>query len=162
MPWPAMPRDRRGAQLSIELPPELLAQLRSRAAAEGRAVSALVRGWIKSGLSAEPQAQPLALAELAARVEALEARLGPAGCPSRPAASRPGPVALAAPAAAPPGALSTPELAAELGMKRDTLNARIRRGGGVEPGAVVEGWRCAGLFTSPSGGAARPYWVPAD
>jgi predicted DNA-binding protein len=46
-----MPRDRKGAQLSLELEPELLQRLRARAAADGRPVASLVRRWIEAGLS---------------------------------------------------------------------------------------------------------------
>ena len=46
-----MARDRKGAQLSFELPPELLERLRGHAAVERRTVAALLRGWIEAGLA---------------------------------------------------------------------------------------------------------------
>ena len=70
-----MARDRKGAQLSFELPPGLLERLRAHAAAERRTVAALLRGWIEAGLAGalEPSAEPsAALVGLANRLEALE------------------------------------------------------------------------------------------
>ena len=70
-----MARDRKGAQLSFELPPGLLERLRAHAAAERRTVAAVLRGWIEAGLAGalEPSAEPsAALVGLANRLEALE------------------------------------------------------------------------------------------
>lgn len=70
-----MARDRKGGQLSFELPPELLERLRAHAAAERRTVAALLRRWIEAGLAGalEPSAEPsAALVGLAGRVETLE------------------------------------------------------------------------------------------
>ena len=71
------PRDRKGAQLSVELPPELLARLRAHAAAADRPVAAVVRRWIEAGLTGALEvagaAAPSADSELLARVAALEA-----------------------------------------------------------------------------------------
>lgn len=67
-------RDRRGAQLSVELPPELLARLRAHAAAADRPVAAVVRRWIEAGLSGALEIGAAApAADLAERVAALEA-----------------------------------------------------------------------------------------
>ncbi|MCP9910241.1 hypothetical protein KBZ15_10030 [Cyanobium sp. BA20m-p-22] len=70
-----MARDRKGAQLSLELEPQLLERLRARAAADGRPLSALVRRWIEAGLGGalEQQAGAPAGPDLLARVEALGA-----------------------------------------------------------------------------------------
>lgn len=46
-------RDRKGAQLALELEPALLERLRAHAAADGRPVSTLVRRWIEAGLDGE-------------------------------------------------------------------------------------------------------------
>ena len=75
-----MPRDRKGAQLSLELEPQLLERLRARAAAEGRPLAVMVRRWLEAGLSGalEQQAGPAGspdLADLVERVERLEAEL---------------------------------------------------------------------------------------
>jgi plasmid stability protein len=71
-----MPRDRKGAQLALEVGPELLQRLRARAAADGRPLAALVRRWLEAGLSGALEqagaAAPAAGPELLARVEALE------------------------------------------------------------------------------------------
>ncbi len=74
-----MPRDRKGAQLALEVEPQLLERLRARAAADGRPLAALVRRWLEAGLAGalEQQAGAAApdLADLAERVGWLEAEL---------------------------------------------------------------------------------------
>jgi hypothetical protein len=70
-----MARDRKRAQLGLELPPELLERLRAHAAAERRTVTSLLRRWIEAGLAGalEPSAEPsAALVDLANRVDSLE------------------------------------------------------------------------------------------
>lgn len=70
-----MPRDRKGSQLSFELPPELLERLRDHAQTERRTVASLLRRWIEAGLAGalEPSAEPsAALVDLANRVDSLE------------------------------------------------------------------------------------------
>lgn len=47
----ASTRNRKGSQLSFELPSELLEQLRAYAQSERRTVAALLRGWIEAGLA---------------------------------------------------------------------------------------------------------------
>jgi plasmid stability protein len=84
-----MPRDRKGAQLALELPPELLERLRARAAADGRPLAVLVRRWLEAGLSGALEQQattaaPAAGAELLARVEALEAAVSDLHRPASP------------------------------------------------------------------------------
>lgn len=66
-----MARDRKGAQLSLELAPELLERLRARAAAEGGTAAALVRRWIAAGLDAST-APGLNVSDLSERVGCLE------------------------------------------------------------------------------------------
>jgi hypothetical protein len=73
-----MPRDRKGAQLALEVSPDLLQRLQARAAAEGRPLAVLVRRWLEAGLSGALEQQAIAAApaagpDLLARVEALEA-----------------------------------------------------------------------------------------
>lgn len=81
-----MPRDRKGAQLSLELEPELLQRLRARAAADGRPLAALVRRWIEAGLGGALEQQTGAPAgpDLLARVEALEAAVADLQRPASP------------------------------------------------------------------------------
>jgi plasmid stability protein len=89
MPSAAMARDRKGAQLNLEVEPQLLERLRARAAADGRPLAALVRRWLEAGLSGALEQQataaaPAAGAELLARVEALEAAVADLQRPASP------------------------------------------------------------------------------
>ena len=155
-----MPRIR--SQLAIQLPPELLAELRALAAAQDRTVTALVLGWIRAGVAtAAPSpadGTDPRLAALEARVTALESR--PMGSPLPPAAS------LSVPPVAPPaaviqmegGRLTTAQLAAHLGTKRGTINARLNRRKGDEIGAIETGWRCVGRVASAQGGPLQWVW----
>lgn len=72
-----MPRDRKGAQLALEVSPELLQRLRARAAADGRPLAAMVRRWLEADLAGALEqataAAPAAGPELLARLAALEA-----------------------------------------------------------------------------------------
>jgi hypothetical protein len=70
-----MPRNRVGAQLAIQAPPELLERLRSAAAARRQTVTAVVVEAIEAALSGGLQAAaaPAAGAQLLERVAALEA-----------------------------------------------------------------------------------------
>lgn len=111
-----MPRDRRGAQLSVELPPELLQRLKAAAAATDRPVAALVRRWIEAGLAGglEGGAVSPEPAGLLERVVALEAAVAALGREQRPpAAADPLAAQLAAMGAAVAGAgrarLSSPK-----------------------------------------------------
>jgi hypothetical protein len=72
-----MPRNRAGAQLAIQAPPELLERLRAAAAAQRRTVTGLVIEWIEAGLSGALPAAGAgpAGAELLERVAALEVGL---------------------------------------------------------------------------------------
>lgn len=84
-----MARDRKGAQLALELEPQLMQRLRARAAADGRPVAVLVRRWIEAGLGGALEQQATAAApaagpELLARVEALEAAVSDLQRPASP------------------------------------------------------------------------------
>jgi len=84
-----MPRDRKGAQLALEVSPDLLQRLQARAAADGRPLAVLVRRWLEAGLSGALEQQattaaPAAGAELLARVAALEAAVSDLHRPASP------------------------------------------------------------------------------
>ena len=84
-----MARDRKGAQLNLEVEPQLLERLRARAAADGRPLAALVRRWIEAGLGGALEQQATAAApaagpELLARVAALEAAVSDLQRPASP------------------------------------------------------------------------------
>jgi hypothetical protein len=163
--------DRRGAQLALELPPELLERLRAQAAAERRTVRSLLQGWIEAGLAAGP-AGPAApgvdLSDLSERVGCLERELAQLRRPMPPVTANssnlpaspnrviPAPLV----GEVPPGGIETAALAELLGMRRGTINARIARAGGAAPGLVVEGWRCLGARVPDRGGPARALWEP--
>lgn len=139
-------------QLNLKLPPAIAADWRQRAKDAG---CPTVRDWLLRVLN--PEAEPVA--GLADRIAALEAAV--AALQQAPAGRRV--VRPIAPVEAPPGdALDTSQLAAHLGVKRGTFNARIQRAGGTVAGLVIDGWRCTGVHPSPRGGPDRGYWVPAD
>jgi len=187
-----MARDRKGAQLSVELPPELLQRLKAAAAASDRPVVALVRRWIEAGLSGalDAPAAPAGpdVAELAERVGRIEAELAELRRPApvRPAASpprverlgdglleikgstHPQPVAKP-PAPQPPdppaSGITTAELAERTGTNRAAWNNWARD---KKPGAVrkmppeVGSWRLAGKGRGSNGGPERWLWEPAS
>ena len=158
-----MPRDRKGAQLSLELEPQLLERLRARAAAEGRPLAVMVRRWLEAGLSGalEQQAGPAAvpdLADLVERVERLEAELAqirrsPERVEPLPAPQSPAPAAASPARVNPPSperqpddvrrpvsqitptgdAITTAELAERTGTNRSAWNNWARD---KQPGAV--------------------------
>jgi hypothetical protein len=76
--------DRRGAQLALELPPELLERLRAQAAAERRTVRSLLQCWIEAGLAAAPAAPGVDLSDLSERVGCLERELAQLRRPTPP------------------------------------------------------------------------------
>lgn len=186
-----MARDRRGAQLAVELPPELLQRLRARAAADGRPVAALVRRWIEAGLSGDLEIAAAAPAgDLAERVQALEAAVAqlrgqPRASRRRPVRREPEPqllaLALPEPAGsaaiplagdeqiphagdAPAAAITTVELAQRTGTNKNGWNnwARDKRPGAVRKmPAGVGDWRLAGKAPAPGGGPDRWLWEPA-
>ena len=159
------------AQLNLKLPPAVLAQWRAQAASDGLSV----RDWLLATLAptAEPPVSPAGdAAGLADRLQALErstAELAatvaqlqqarPARSPrSAPVAAPPVPI----PADLPADGIETAALAQLLGMRRQTLNARITRAGGSAIGLVVAGWRCCALRRPERGGPLRALWVPAE
>lgn len=77
MASPRERRDRRGRQLSIELPPDLLLALRAEAMRRQQTTATLVRSWIDAGLRGAPAAAagPAASPLVEERLGALEARL---------------------------------------------------------------------------------------
>lgn len=161
-----MKRDRKGAQLALELEPALLQRLRAHAAADGRPVSTLVRRWIEAGLSGalQQEAGPAGpdLADLADRLGRLEAEVAQLRRPASPKQVSPPPPAEPAPTPqmgdAPSGAITTAEVADRIGMKRGSLNERLRRAGGARVGLVMEGWRCVGQGPGSNGGPPRWLW----
>jgi len=165
-------RERRGRQLAIELPPELLHRLKAHAAAADRPVSAVVRRWIEAGLDGGLAAgadDGPELADLVQRVVVIEQQLATlqrqaspdrAQKATRSGEARPAPAPLDL-ASVPAGGIETAALAELLGMRRGTLNAQIARAGGARDGLELHGWRCAGLVRPERGGPPRALWLPA-
>jgi predicted DNA-binding protein len=184
-------RARSGRQLAIELPPELLQRLKAHAAASDRPVSALVRRWIEAGLNRALEADAPAFdgTDLAQRVQALEAAVAAlqkqAAIPRSTRPTKPSPPPASEPLEleldlgsskpnpsakgstipqmgdAPEGGITTAALAEALGMKRGSLNERLRRMGGAREGLELDGWRCCGQVAPLSGGPPRWVWEPA-
>ena len=179
-----MARDRKGAQLSFELPPELLERLRAHALSERRTVAALLRGWIEAGLEGalEPSA---ALVGLTNRLGALERdvaqlKLGaikatrrqqrpgllPAVKVSDSGGSPPDPPASAdqvIPAPPAGGAITTVELAERTGTSRPGWNNWAARAtlGDVRDHPQAGSWRLAGKASASGGGPERWLWEKA-
>ena len=184
-----MPRDRRGAQLALVLPPELIERLRARAASEGSTATALARRYLEIGLEGDQAtagggpAGPV-LSDLAERVGALEAevsRLRRSPSP-RPAPAPPvvGPEPLQEPlgpgqleilgtahlrpaAEAPASAVTTAELAEQTGTNRAGWNnwAKAERVGQVRAHPQAGRWRLVGQGPGPNGGPPRWLWQSA-
>ena len=172
------------AQLSLKLPPEVLADWRRRAAAAGHGAS--VRDWLLAELSgpADAPGAALGVAERLAALEAAAAELRGAVALLQ---AQPAPSPPPAPEAlgdrlevAPPiagsvslpdrrltlseaaGLLSTPEVGAALGLASDSaLTNWIRREaskrGGSAVGAVYRGHRLRGKGLLPGG--QKPGWL---
>lgn len=163
-------------QINLKVPPAVAAHWRAQAAAGGLSV----RDWLLAITAppAEPQAGSGGAARLADRVTQLEALTADlqaqlAQLQAQDAAPRsPRPVVTARPPSppaprsadlpTPSGAIPTAELAQRLGMKRGSLNERLRRAGGAREGLEMEGWRCVGQVAPPTGGNPRWLWVPAE
>lgn len=172
------------AQLSLKLPPEVLADWRRRAAAAGHGAS--VRDWLLAELSgpADAPGAALGVAERLAALEAAAAELREAvaqlqgrAAPSPP----PAPEALgdrlemvppvAGSAALPDrrmtpaeaaGLLTTPEVGAALGLASDSaltnwISREAGRRGGSAVGAVYRGHRLRGKGLLPGG--QKPGWL---
>jgi plasmid stability protein len=167
-----MARDRKGAQLNLEVEPQLLERLRARAAADDRPLAALVRRWLEAGLAGalEQQAAPAGpdLADLAARVGWLEAELAQLrnATPKRvaPAPRTDEPVTpnrvIPDP---PPGAITTAELAELTGASRGAWNRWATRAapGDVRHHPQAGSWRLVGKAALDAGGPARWMWEQA-
>ena len=166
-------------QINLKVPPTVAAHWRAQAAAHGLSV----RDWLLSITAppAEPQAGsggPAGLADRVAQLEALTADLqaqltqlqAQEATPRSPrpvvTARKDAPPSPAAPRSAdlpaPSGAIPTAELAQRIGMKRGSLNERLRRAGGAREGLEMEGWRCVGQVAPAAGGPPRWLWVPAE
>ena len=172
MPSAAMARDRKGAQLSLELEPQLLERLRARAAADGRPLAALVRRWLEAGLSGalEQQAAHAGpdLADLAARVGWLEAELAQLRneTPKRvaPAPRTDEPVTPNRVIPDPPtGAITTTELAERTGANRGAWNTWATKAtpGDVRHHPQAGSWRLVGKSALDTGGPASWMWEQA-
>lgn len=182
-------RDRRGAQLAIQIPPELLARLKTYAGAQQRTMAELLRRWIEAGLAGALDG-PIAAGtspEVEQRLQALEAavkalqreprpkreipvpNLGnqspepakPVTPPQNPNSPKVGSKTPLVGDAPPAGTITTAELAGRIGMKRTSLNERLRRAGGARVGLEMEGWRCVGSHSPESGGPPRWLWEKA-
>jgi hypothetical protein len=165
-----MARDRKGAQLSFELPPELFERLRAHAAAERRTMAALLRRWIEAGLAGalEPSAEPsAALVSLANRVETLEREVAQlqAGALRVPRRDRVAPPSPDRGIPAPPAgeAITTAELAERTGTNRAAWNnwAAADRIGQTRAHPQAGSWRLVGKAPAPGGGPERWLWEAA-
>ena len=169
-----MARDRKGAQLSLELEPQLLERLRARAAADGRPLAVLVRRWLEAGLSGalEQQAAPAGpdLADLAARVGWLEAELAQLrnATPKRvaPAPRSDEPVTPNRVIPDPPtGAITTVQLVERTGTSRTAWNTWATKAapGDVRHHPQAGSWRLVGKGLPPGdlGGPHRWLWEQA-
>lgn len=170
-----MPRNRRGAQLSVELPPELILEIKAEAARQGRPVAVLVRRWLEQGLVAGVAAPEPASPDLLPRVEALEAAVealrrqhrSPSPAPSAPRTPPPSggdqlPQAGDRPAR-PSGAITTAELALRSDTNRAGWNnwAGKAQLGDVRHHPEAGSWRLVGKAPADAGGPARWLWEPA-
>jgi hypothetical protein len=150
------------AQLNVRLEKSLVLRAQKASKQQGRTLAACVamalEQWLAAPSSAPQEPLPInRLEELEKRLERLEQQ-------KQPRAKKPAPVPLGPPAAKPSTivpageAIPTDELARLLNIKRNTLNGRIRRAGGVAPGLMLEDWRCLGLVVPEGGGQAQALW----
>ena len=169
-----MARDRKGAQLALEVEPQLLERLRARAAADGRPLAVLVRRWLEAGLSGalEQPAAPAGpdLADLAARVGWLEAELAQLrnATPKRvaPAPRSDEPVTPNRVIPDPPtGAITTVQLVERTGTSRTAWNTWATKAapGDVRHHPQAGSWRLVGKGLPPGdlGGPHRWLWEQA-
>lgn len=143
-------------QLNLKMPPELVAQLREEAAAEGITLTALAErrlsGSYPAAISQLPDPVADRLAALEDRVVALEVDRSPR--PSR----RRGEellVPIEAEQAEPGTRLMTADLAELLGVTRNALNNWVARN---QPGAERDGWRLVGRGRALAGGGSPWLW----
>jgi hypothetical protein len=151
------------AQLNVRLEKSLVLRAQKAAKQQGRTLAACVAMALEQWLAAPSSApqEPLP----SSRLDELEKRLERLEQQKQPLAKKPAPGPLGPPAAKPStivpsdtGDITTDELARLLNIKRNTLNGRIRRAGGVAPGLMLEGWRCLGLVVPEEGGQAQALW----
>jgi predicted transcriptional regulator len=170
-------RDRRGAQLSVELPPDLLARLRAHAAAADRPVAAVVRRWVEAGLGGALEAGaavPAGGSDLLARVEALERAMAALQQNRALRIPKPAPAAESLPLnldlgptgpnpEPPAGALTTAELADRTGTNRAAWNTWASKAapGDVRHHPEAGSWRLVGKAPAPGGGPDRWLWEQA-
>lgn len=184
-------KDRKGAQLAMEVEPQLLERLRARAAADGRPVAVLVRRWIEAGLGGALEQQATAAApELLARVAALEAAvsdlqrpaepvtpkrvpmgagtleiIGAAHLQAQPGEPLPLPERRLTPAEA-AGLLTTPEVGKALGLSSDSaltnwIAREASKRDGSAVGGIYRGHRLRGKALLPGGQKPGWLWEPA-
>lgn len=173
------------AQLNLKLPPAVLAEWRSQAAAQGLSV----RDWLLATLAPGaagpgPAGGAAGGAQLAERVAQLEAAVAqlqaapgrppervtpsipPAGDAPSPERVSPSPEALpqTGELLPPPDAITTLELAERTGTNRAAWNnwAHPGRVGQVRRHPTAGPWRLVGKGEPSSGGPRRWLWAPAD
>jgi hypothetical protein len=160
------------AQLNVRLEKSLVLQAQKASKQQGRTLAACVAMALEQWLAAPSSApqEPLPnnrLEELEKRLERLEQQRGDQRSDRTLKPDNQKPRAKAAPAKpstivpCDTGDITTDELARLLNIKRNTLNGRIRRAGGVAPGLMLEGWRCLGLVVPEGGGQAQALWQQA-
>jgi hypothetical protein len=161
------------AQLNVRLEAPLVRQVQKASKQQGRTLAACVamalEQWLAAPSSAPQEPLPInRLEELEKRLERLEQQKQPrakkalhleVSLPPGPKAGSP--LGVTPPTVPVDGAIPTDELARLLHIKRNTLNGRIRRAGGVAPGLMLEGWRCLGLVVPEGGGQAQALWQQA-
>lgn len=144
-----MPR----VQLNLKMPAALVQELKAQAQHQGITLTALVEHRLAG--SYLPASSDLAdrLAAVENRLAALE--VGPVRAHVAPKPASPKPVAVITHTG---DGITTAALADLLGMKRGTLNARIGRAGGLQPGLVIDEYQCCEVVTPDRGGPARGIW----
>jgi hypothetical protein len=158
------------AQLNVRLEAPLVRQVQKAAKQQGRTLAACVamalEQWLAAPSGAPQEPLPInRLEELEKRLERLEQQKQPLAKKAQLEVTPPVGAKKAQLGVTPPvpadGAIPTDELARLLHIKRNTLNGRIRRAGGVAPGLMLEGWRCLGLVVPEGGGQAQALWQQA-
>lgn len=127
-------RDRRGAQLAIQIPPELLARLKTYAGAQQRPMAELLRRWIEAGLAGALDG-PIAAGtspEVEQRLQALEAAVK--ALQREPRSKREIPSPEPAKPVTPPQNPNPPKEAAKIPQ---SVEAKIPQSGEVPDGAIT-------------------------
>jgi hypothetical protein len=138
-------------QLNVRVESALAARLKAEAlrlhAKPGALVAQALEQFLVAPSDVPSKEWQAPLAALEARVAKLEAK---APSPDQ---------AKAAPSIEPgDDAITSSQLAARLGLKRNTFNERLRRAGGAREGVVIEGWRCVGQVRPLTGGPLQWRW----